>query len=48
MNCKCDYCGYHDFKSEAGKKCHKCGQGVMCALGSKGWPGVRITRSIKK
>lgn len=49
MNCKCDYCGHHDYRTEAGSKCPKCKQGIMCAHGSKGWPAIsKIVGSIKK
>lgn len=49
-NCKCDYCGHHDYKTDAGNKCPKCKQGIMCARGTKGWPNSisKILGSIKK
>lgn len=37
MWCKCDYCGFQWDRADPGSKCIKCKQGIMCALGSKGW-----------
>lgn len=35
-NCKCDYCGHHEYRIDAGSKCTKCRKGIMCEKGSGG------------
>ena len=40
MNCKCDYCGHHEYRIDVGSSCPKCKRGIMCERGSRGFPGI--------
>ena len=44
-NCKCDYCGHHEYRYTAGDRCPKCIKGIMCEKGSGGY---RISSRVTK
>ncbi len=45
-NCKCDYCGHHEYRYTAGDACPKCRRGVMCERGSRGFPKISMVRRM--